>query len=246
MQATTGIQDDVWKYTGYNSLIINGNNAEILTQLPYGYCTYKTGSTSGTVVFSYTADRSGFMCINLVLSNRNSFTVRLNGKDLYTETYSVSQSLAVSNVNPGDVIEVIMYCKPNESGFHEVTAAILDDALFRQCHSKLSESTLEITRFSNTRVDGTIHCNQDGILYTSIPQDGNWVAFVDGKPAEIVLVGDAMCGVMLTQGDHTVSFRYENAAFSLGWKISLGCLTVFLGIVAILYLPKKKRGKFEQ
>ncbi len=249
MQAATGIQADVWAYTAYSSLYITGNNVQITSQLPYGYCTYTSHPTeSGTVVFSFTADRDGQMCINLVLSNRNSFTVRLNGKDLYTETYSISQSLAVSNVTPGDVVEVVVYCPANEEGFHEITAAILDDALFRQCYEMLSESTLELTYFSNTRVEGTVNCAQDGVLYTSIPQDGNWSAYVDGKPADIVLIGDAMCGLVLTEGTHKITFSYQNKAFSLGWKISLLCLVVFVITVTLLYRPKRKRnkGKFEQ
>ena len=247
MRAATGIQENVWKYTGYNSLHITGNNVDITSELSYGYCTYTSDpEQSGTVVFNYTADKSGFMCINLVLSNRNRFTVRLNGDDLYTESYSISQSLAVSNVTPGDVVEVVIYCPANESGFHEVTAAILDDTLFDQCYSKLAESTWNLTQFRNTHIEGTIHCNRDGILYTSIPQDGNWTAYVDGKPANIVLIGDAMCGLSLTEGDHTVSFRYENNAFSLGWKISLCSLFIFLGITIMVYKPKRKHGKFEK
>ena len=112
----------------------------------------------------------------------------------------------------------------------------------------LSESTLELTKFTDTRIEGNVNCNRAGLLYTSIPQDGNWTAYVDGKPTEIVLVGNAMCCVHLEEGSHTVTFQYENKAFSLGWKISLGCLVVFLGICLPVYIPnrKKKMGKYEQ
>jgi len=249
MEAATGVQGNVWNYTGYNSLHITGDNAEITSSLPYGYCTYTTpANQSGTVTFNYTADRQGFMCINLVLSNRNDFSVSLNGQTLYYETYSLTQMIAVSNVKPGDIVEVTMYCDANESGFHEVTAAVLDDALFRRCYNILNSSTLELTEFSDTYVEGTIQCNRDGLLYTSIPQDGNWVAYVDGKPAEIVLVGDAMCCVHLDEGTHTVTFEYQNKAFSLGWKISLGCLLIFIGICVGVYIHKRKKktGKYEQ
>ena len=244
MQAATGIERDVWKYTGYNSLVITGKNVDITSQLPYGYCTYTSSpSSSGTTVFSYTADREGFMCINLVLQNRNDFAVRLNGKILYEENYSISQSLAIGNVSVGDVVEVIIYCPANESGFHEITAAILDDELYRQCYNTLSESTLELTDISNTRINGRIQCNRNGILYTSIPQDGGWVAYVDGEPAEIVTIGDAMCGLVLTKGEHSISFVYQNKAFSLGWKISLICFVLFVGAAILIYCPITTRRK---
>ena len=72
---------------------------------------------------------------------------------------------------------------------------------------------------------------------------------MDGEEAEITLVGDAMIGVELTQGEHTVTFRYQNAAFALGWKISLACALIFAGLYLVHYkpkLPKGKHGKFEK
>ena len=107
----------------------------------------------------------------------------------------------------------------------------------------LNASTLDLTHFSNTRIEGTVSCNRDGLLYTSIPQDGNWTVTVDGQEVEAVAVGDAMVAVPLTQGDHTLIFRYENSAFSLGWKISLICLLAFAGISLAVYYPNLRRRK---
>ena len=50
---------------------------------------------------------------------------------------------------------------------------------------------------------------------------------MDDQPAEIQLVGECMIAVELNQGNHWITFRYENAAFNLGWKISLLCTAVF-------------------
>ena len=54
-----------------------------------------------------------------------------------------------------------------------------------------------------------------------------------------------MVGVMLTAGSHQVEFIYHNAAFSLGWKISLACAAVFAILVSVYYPPQSRRGKFE-
>jgi uncharacterized membrane protein YfhO len=90
-----------------------------------------------------------------------------------------------------------------------------------------------------------INCNRAGLLYASIPQNGNWEVKVDGKSAEIQLVGDCMVGVMLTQGQHLVEYTYRNAAFALGWKISLFCAAIF-GMLAYKAMPPKQRGKFQR
>ena len=126
-----------------------------------------------------------------------------------------------------------------------LSAAILDGDVFWRGYDVLAASTLELTDFHNTLVEGTIVCDRDGLLYTSIPQNGNWYAYVDGEPAEITLIGDAMVGVMLTEGEHTLTFEYHNKAFSLGWKISLACLAVF---GALIYFSRKdqSKGKFQK
>ena len=64
-------------------------------------------------------------------------------------------------------------------------------------------------------------------------------------------MGDCMVAVELTEGQHTVAFTYHNTAFSLGWKITLGCAAVFLLLVQVIYKPDWKnllqgKGKYQK
>ena len=181
------------------------------------------------------------MCIHLNLPKRNDYYVIVNGLEKYKETISLPQMIAVGDVKAGDVIDIRIMCDAGESSTMTVSAAILDTGLFREGYEVLNASTLELTTFRNTLVEGIITCDRDGLLYTSIPQNGNWNVEVDGEPAEITLVGDCMIGVELTEGSHRVSFRYHNAAFALGWKVSLGFAVVFLLLVQYVYKPDWKR-----
>lgn len=243
----TGIHTDVWRIISGKNLSISGTGVTLNSQNQTGYCSYTTPANSGgTIVYKYIADQEGLVCIDLNLSKKNSFSFWKNGTELYSETYSIPQSLAVSYVLPGDIIEVHLTCKADQKGTITLHAGILDDEVFDRGYEVLSASTLELTTFKNTFVEGTINCNRNGVLYTSIPQDGNWSATVDGKPADIVLIGDAMVGLLLSQGQHTVTFTYHNAAFSLGWKISLACAAVFAELYLSIYQPKCKKGKYEQ
>ena len=172
----------------------------------------------------------------------------LNGQLLYSETYSLPQMLAVTEVKVGDVVEIKLNCKKDEKGTMNISAAIVNEEVFRKGYDILNASTLELTKFKNTYVEGTINCDRDGVLYTSIPQNGNWIATVDGQPAETVMIGGAMVGVLVTEGYHTVEFRYRNDSFALGWKITLGCALIFAALYWIYYKPelKKVRGKFQK
>ena len=246
IQSATGMVGDVWQLLTGPQLDISGTDMEINTSNS-GYCTYTTPeNTGGTLVYRYTSNKEGLACIDLDLSKRNNFSVWKNGVELYSETYSLPQMLSVCDVTKGDVIEIHLTCKSNESGTVRIHCGVLNEDRFRQDYEKLAASTLELTEFRNTYVAGTINCDRDGVLYTSIPQDGNWTARVDGRPAQIVLIGNCMVGLLLSQGYHEISFTYHNNAFSIGWKISLVCAALLVFLYLAFYRPKRKRGKYER
>ena len=246
----------VWNKIGGENLTVTGDKVTVKSQSGQGYSSYET-ETGGKLIYTCQIDRPGLMCVNLDLPAKNSFSFWKNGEMLYEESLSLPQLLSVCDVEPGDKIEIRISCKKGESGTANVLSAVLDEERFREGYEILAASTLELTEFSNTYIAGTIDCNRDGLLYTSIPQNassdsdslmnkivpdgGRWVATVDGEEAEITLVGDAMVSLNLTEGRHTVEFRYENESFELGWKISLGCLLVLLSITALAYYPKWKK-----
>jgi hypothetical protein len=218
----------------------------IKTKNGTGFCTYESGDSTGTITYTYNITQEGFLCLDLNLPKKNSYNVYLNGLKLFNETYSIPQSMAVCDVVPGDLVEIKLTCKANETSNMTIKTAILDEAVFREAYDVLAASVWEPDEFSNTSISGTISCDRDGLLYTSVPQNGNWTAYVDGAETDIVLVGDCMIAVPMSEGQHTFSLHYHNAAFSLGWKISLGCFIIFGVLAAGVYIPKRHKGKYER
>ncbi len=237
--AATGLEGEVWYRIPNVNIVADG--VTITESNDSGYCKYKDAASKSTVTYTYTADREGFLCIHLTLPKRNDYYVSVNGVELFKETISLPQMMAVGDVQPGDVIDIRMVCDKDEKSTMELSAAILDPELFRQGYEILNASTLELETFKTTYLEGTISCDRDGLLYTSIPQNGNWSVTVDGEPAEIKLVGDCMVAMELTEGQHTVAYTYRNRAFSLGWKISLVSSLVLLALVQVHYKPDWKK-----
>ena len=248
LKDAAGIADDCFYNLSGNCVTIFGSDLNLVSQQT-GYCTY-TASSGGTVTYRCTADRAGLFCFYVEQSKRNNFAVYVNSSPtpVYTESYSLPQMLSVCDVQVGDVVEIKFTCKSGESGTININTAILDEQIFRSAYQVLSQSTLQLTSFESNRLEGVINCDRDGVLYTSIPQDGNWTATVDGEPAQIVKIGGAMVGLNLSQGSHTIVFQYKNRAFSLGWKISLACLVVFIGLYWAVYQPNinPHKGKYQK
>ena len=245
----TGIQENVWSLVNGNLAQISSTDVTIDKEIKNSetaYVKYHTGDKAGTICYSYTMRDSGYLCMEMNMTLENTYRVYLNGKELFQETISLPQVAAIAQVEEGDLVEIEIICKSkvpeNEPGVLNLRAALLNDEIFWEGYEILSASTLNLIDFSNTRISGTIDCNRDGLLYTSIPYDGNWVVELDGKPAEIVLVGDSMVSVALTKGKHTLTFRYVNKAFTMGCLVTVVCVITFAGIVAVsLYRKKRKK-----
>ena len=239
--AATGLQEDVWTLTSGDSLTLTPLNVTIKSQSTSGYCSYTTGE-SGDLFYRWDVETAGFFCVDMTMNARNSFYVYHNGRLLYSESLSLPQTLSVCKVIPGDYVEIRVRCKAGENSSMTLKAAVLDDELFREGYGILSASTLQLTEFSNTKISGTINCDRDGLLYTSIPQNGeNWSVYVDGAPADVVLVGDVMVGVELREGTHELVFVYNNEAYNSGLKISLVCFGLFLLAILWTMLPKLRQ-----
>ena len=114
IKAATGMDEDVWTFVQGDYLSVQSSDVTVNSFSATGYCSYDAPS-GGTISYNYTADKEGFLCINLNLPKRNSFRVLKNGTRLYSETYSLPQMLAVSDVVPGDVITIELTCAAGEN-----------------------------------------------------------------------------------------------------------------------------------
>ena len=240
IETATGVEN-VWSSTN-NLKITAGSGITLTSTNVSGDCSYKAEST-GKITYTYTFDKAGFFCVDISRGSRVTFDfyVYKNGQFLYSDKYrSLPQMISVADVKPGDTVQIVLNVKANENISISLDNGILNEEKFRQAHSILNASTLSLTEFENTRISGTIDCNRDGLLYTSIPQNGNWTATVDGKVVETVQVGGAMLGIPLSEGQHTVEIVYQNDAFRAGVCMTIISFLIFGGIYLLWYKFRKE------
>ncbi len=239
-QAATGLEGSVWNVVKSEDVIVVTENVTTKIENSGGYTSFSTGADNCKLMYHYNITQEGFFAIDLNLYKQKNFTVWHNGVRLYRESYTLPQALGVCNVKPGDNVQIVVECTPNMTDTSlSMKAAIMDDALFRQGYDILNASTLELTEFSSTYMKGTIDCNRYGLVYTSVPQDGNWVVYVDGEKLEnTTVVAGTMLAFELYEGEHTIEIKYQNTSFIIGLGISLACALILLQFVL---LDKKRR-----
>ena len=122
----------------------------------------------------------------------------------------------------------------------------INDKVFRKGYNKLSDGQIITETFEDNYIKGTVVTKYDGILYTSIPYDKGWSVIIDGETVaeeDIHKIGQAMLGVNIQRGSHTVEFRYEAQGLKTGFAVSLVTLLILLEIALVSKIRRSKSKK---
>ena len=252
LSAALGREVQPWKELHQGQYSITSNSSVTLSGITGASCSYSPSSSKGRIYYNYTIEDEGLFAIRYYMPGKNKFTVsyKAAGEENFTTLHKDSHNglayiSSICQVYPGDEIQVTVESGTSANKLR-LNGAILDQAVMEDAYNQLSQSQLNVTKFDNTLIEGTIDCKQAGFLYTSIPQtNDNWHIYVDGQEAEIVLTGNTMLGVMLTEGQHQITIRYENRALRTGAIVSGFCLVSF-GVIIwyVCFYLKKKKGKY--
>lgn len=122
----------------------------------------------------------------------------------------------------------------NEVLFKDKLFYYLDEEKFAESIEELKQHPLEMTEFSEDHIEGTITADEDGIMFTSISWEPGWTIKVDGEKVEPVELCEALIGVELTAGTHTIEMTFFPEGLSIGIILSIS------GIITIIIIATSK------
>lgn len=157
-------------------------------------------------------------------------TVKNNDTTLKFELRSYQ--IICLGVYEGSPIELNVKYSDNPGSSIFVYGYQLDQAGYAQMVQTFSDEQLEVTSYDSTSISGHIEVKEDGLMFMSIPYAEGWSAVVDGKPAEVVSIQDALMGIKLEKGSHDITIKYTPAGFKEGVLIS--AVSVFF--IALLFI----------
>jgi hypothetical protein len=108
----------------------------------------------------------------------------------------------------------------------EISKIAVPDALVER-----RASAMNIESFGQTRIDGTIRVNQNGIVVFQTPFDAGWHAFSDGRTTPTFRVDGGLLGIALKNGEHRIELRYQPPLLYAGAAVTvLSCGILFLSL----------------
>ena len=214
----------------------NGASCNDLSFENEGYYPYTVSEPGeASLSFEYTVKKrgNGYIYLKSSVNDIDSITVTLPDGTAITETVDTKPHiLDLGNLEAGETVNIYAPLDEGKEGYLYLFGVTLNDADFKRGYEILKKDSLNVSRFDDTEIEGTINASKDGILYTSINYDTGWQVYIDGEKvskADIISIGnDALLGVNITAGEHTVRFKYVPEGLILGVLISITTLILMI------------------
>ncbi|QQK07165.1 YfhO family protein [Miniphocaeibacter halophilus] len=225
----TGLDENIFTLIEKNKATSSGINLEQHSNGNYDY-TILADNTEGEINIEYIIPESGYYYVDtdkvedekiIAESNREKITLDARRKSV----------MSVGYFEKGETVNFIVKIKSEDDGDYGLKLALLDENVFNEGYKILKEESASSVKYSSRKVNMKITALNKGYLFTSIPYNEGWTAYVDGNKTEIKPFKDAFVGLNLDRGEHIIEFKYTPVGFKEGVAISIFSLIVFVFII---------------
>ncbi len=225
-----------WNISLGTPIEVQNNFALYAANVPSIFTSLSVSSEGSSA--TVTTDEAGYIYAYVTNSGVDNVTVTVNGNSTSYSSVKRKYLIPIGYVQPGDAISV----STSDEGESLILQAYrLEEDAFKEMYETLSQETYTITSFSDTKVSGTITAAEDGLMYTSIPYEKGWTVTVDGQEVDTEIIGDALIGVPVSAGTHTITFTYIPEGMTLGALISAGALALLIVAITVHILLKRRK-----
>ena len=193
-----------------------------------------------------------YACFTQTEATADTLSPYIAGKNSgFNETPQLSGGCIVQGggdygTDEGDVERVAVYFNQNTQNAFSCDKMLFARFLPEQIstiYSDLSEGAFTIENYSGNSITGHVTATETRpILFTSIPNDNGWHAYVDGSEYETATtMDDAFLALILSPGTHQITLKYIAPGSPLGCIISLISAAAFLLLLLFSLLQRKTR-----
>ncbi|MBQ2265371.1 MAG: YfhO family protein, partial [Oscillospiraceae bacterium] len=216
--------EEVNVFRKLNTTIFNYENATLTESADWNtnYFHMLDGSLPVKFHYVYTCDADGSIYLE---HNFRAGTITVTWDGGTRNVDHGSQKFAyLGNFTAGTEITIDVEVTGVQLGCTGMNLYCFDEARWISTYEKLANVQLDVTEFKANRLKGSIVMPQSQLVMTTIPQDGGWKAYCDGKEMEIKLAADELICVIVPEGAHTLEFKYHVPLLGAGIAISVTAL----------------------
>lgn len=169
----------------------------------------------------------------------SSVTIAVNGVTNKSQINITGQyyNLGYYNQNTLVTFTASFYGTP-EASFQKPVVVGLDIPAFTESIKAIQDKGVTLTT-GNRTAEGTVDLAEEQVVFTTIPYDKGWRAYVDGKQVKIKDYQNAFVTFSVPAGKHTIKLSYLPQGFMIGAISFVVCIALFLGY--LWYLQRRER-----
>lgn len=231
---------------------LTGENEEIFTEIfDYKYSSrniVKNGSyyqknnesSDGVIMFTFFVPKSGPVYAFFPTEDERTCAMYVNGVYLRDYFNGFQHNTAyLGNFSEGEKVSVELRPYDKSTCFDAAIFSVLDETALEKFNAKIPQSSVEKT--GNYSIEVELNAEKDCALFTTIPLESGWSAYIDGKKCEIsTAVNDTLMCVKVPQGKHNVTLRYFPEGLAPGLAMT-ACGAVLFAAMLVVRFEKKRR-----
>lgn len=157
--------------------------------------------------------------------------VYINGNFVSVISSDNAGILRIDNNYDKEVEVVLRYINVDEESNKLIDDSLVmysfNEDVFFDAIDALRDDQMSVEVMEGNYVKGAINVKKENAtLFTSIPYEKGWKVYVDGKKVDKLKINDGFVGVNLTEGEHTLEFRFWPTGLTLGIIITLASVTI--------------------
>ncbi|MBQ4515557.1 MAG: YfhO family protein [Clostridia bacterium] len=189
----------------------------------------------------FTTEYSGSYYLSLGKKYAGNVELSINGEKTTYPYDNITKKVFYLGKHPEGTNISVKFVNTKEI-FKPEFACIDIESFYAACDKKNNESAFNISEYTDTTIKGTVKIGDGEILFTTIPYEKGWTAYVDGKECRITSAQNAFMAVFVPEGEHEVELRYDLPGFKVSLVISI---LTFAAVIILAFIKKKKPQLFK-
>jgi uncharacterized membrane protein YfhO len=189
------------------------------------------------IEFQFTPETNNpyYLILDSGIDDKNA-NLYLNDVKLdYYKTYRNDQVINIASNQAGENVTFTIELIGDNIRIQDLKLYEFDQNSFEQVIADRQTEGMEISDFSQTHIEGTVHIKgDDQVLMTTIPYSEGWTVAIDGEPVETEKALDSLLAVPISQGEHQITFTYRTPYAIAGAAVSAA------SVLLLLLLSRKK------
>lgn len=244
--ALTGIEPVFSSITEDMQVTTYGTNVDVTLKDEYN-ADYSKANASAKADMIYTIPYDMDLYINCRGSNVHKIALLIDGNEVAFDRYQ-GQIFRVGEVKAGQLVDIQFIFNDGEDLSGTIYCYPMEyvEEQFQAFYQILSNQGMRVTEYSDTKIEGTISPQKDGVFMTSIPYDEGWTLYANGEKVETCVVLEGFLGARLKKGDYTIKLVYHCPGLLKGFITTLFGILFFCMLCKVERLQRQQRERKKQ